>query len=189
MFGDVTAETAREKVDQIVRIVGLVGSVKKNQIKKGQNEGKMMAKAVLEDLTGSVAVTVFASLLEKIHTWFATGRAVLVTGTVRSSSAPGMPDSAEGEGSAVPIEIIDQGRESRVEFGEQEPPVIVEAGERGSSVAIPGQILEEVLTHVHLDDASTRFHQLSRSQTIPAECTRAVGSTHPPRLISQSKGR
>ncbi|MEO7919659.1 MAG: DNA polymerase III subunit alpha, partial [Thermoanaerobaculia bacterium] len=70
MFGDVTAETAREKVDQIVKIVGLVGAVKKNQIKKGQNEGKIMAKVILEDLTGSVPVTVFASLLDKIGSWF-----------------------------------------------------------------------------------------------------------------------
>jgi DNA polymerase-3 subunit alpha len=106
LFGDVTAETAREKIDQPVRIVGLVGAVKKNQIKRGQNEGKMMAKAILEDLTGAVPVTIFASLLEKIGGWFAPGRAVLVTGTVRSSMSPGMGDNAEAEGAQVPVEII-----------------------------------------------------------------------------------
>jgi DNA polymerase-3 subunit alpha len=106
LFGDVTAETAREKVDQPIRLVGLVGAVKKNQIRKGQNEGKMMAKAILEDLTGSVPVTVFASLLERIGSWFAPGRAVLVTGIVRSSMTPGIGEPVEAEGAAVPVEII-----------------------------------------------------------------------------------
>jgi DNA polymerase III subunit alpha len=106
LFGDVTVETARERIDQPVKIVGLVGAVKKNQIKKGQNEGKMMAKAMLEDLTGSVPVTVFASLLEKIGSWFAPGKAVLVTGTVRSSMSPGAGEPAEAEGALVPVEII-----------------------------------------------------------------------------------
>ena len=89
MFGDVTCETLRERLDAQVKLVGLVGAIKKNQIKKGQNEGKMMAKAVVEDLTGSVPVTVFASLLERVGSWLAPGRAVLVTGTVRLSMAPG----------------------------------------------------------------------------------------------------
>ena len=102
-FGDATTETAREKVDQIVKIAGLVASVKKAQIKKGQNEGKMMAKAVLEDLSGSVPLTVFASLLEKIGSLLVVGRPILVTGTVRSSSGPGVPEPEEGGG---PVEII-----------------------------------------------------------------------------------
>src|SRR5512140_1513915 len=102
--GDATTETAREKVDQVVKIVGLIASVKRTQIKKGQNEGKIMAKAILEDLSGSVPMTVFASLLEKIGSWFAVERPVLVTGIVRSASGPGVPEP-EGEGGG-PIEII-----------------------------------------------------------------------------------
>src|ERR1035437_2944464 len=39
-FGDATTETARERVDQVVKVVGLIVSVKRTQIKKGQNEGK-----------------------------------------------------------------------------------------------------------------------------------------------------
>jgi len=103
LFGDATTATAREKVDQIVKIAGLVSSVKKAQIKKGQNEGKTMAKAVLEDLSGFVPVTVFASLLEKTGSLLTPGKAVLVTGTVRSSSGPGVPEPEEGGG---PVEII-----------------------------------------------------------------------------------
>jgi DNA polymerase-3 subunit alpha len=105
LFGDVTAEVAGERVDQGVKIVALLASLKKTQIKKGQNEGKMMAKGVLEDLTGSVPVTIFASLLERVGSWLAEGQPVLVSGVVRSSSAPGTPD-AETEGAPVPVEII-----------------------------------------------------------------------------------
>ncbi len=105
LFGDVTAETAREKLDQQIRIVGLVAALKKTQIKKGQNEGKTMAKLTLEDLTGSVPVTVFASLLEKVNGWLLPGQAVRVTGTIRSSFTPGGAGSEEGEGT-VPVEVI-----------------------------------------------------------------------------------
>ena len=108
MFGDVTCETLRDRLDAPVKLVGLVGAIKKNQIKKGQNEGKMMAKAVVEDLTGSVPVTVFASLLERVGPWLAPGRAVLVTGTVRLSMAPGgaSHDASEGETAGIPVELI-----------------------------------------------------------------------------------
>ena len=109
MFGDATCETLHERLDAPVKLVGLVSSIKKNQIKKGQNEGKTMAKAVVEDLTGTVAVTVFASLLERINGWFAPGKAILVTGTVRSSMQIGGGAASgehEGESSSMPIEVI-----------------------------------------------------------------------------------
>lgn len=105
LFGNATIESLREKVDQNVSVVGLVGPVKRSQIKKGQNEGKTMAKAVLEDLTGSIGVTVFASLFEKVCGWFGTGQAVLVNGIVRSAASPGAPEP-EGEGVQGPIELI-----------------------------------------------------------------------------------
>lgn len=109
LFGDTTAETARDKVDQPVRLVGYVASLKKNQIKRGQNEGKTMAKLVLEDLTGSIPVTVFASLWEKVSGWLGPEMPILVTGLVRSSAAPGAPEppeSEDGGSSLLPIEVI-----------------------------------------------------------------------------------
>ena len=111
MFGDATCDTLHERLDAPVKLVGLVSSIKKNQIKKGQNEGKMMAKAVVEDLTGFVPVTVFASLLERINVWLAPGKPVLVTGTVRSSMqiggvAAAAAEHAEGESANGPIEVI-----------------------------------------------------------------------------------
>ena len=64
-----------------------------------------MAKVILEDLSGSVPVTVFAGLLEKISSWFAPGRAVLVTGIVRSDAAPGSAEP-DAEGAGGPVQII-----------------------------------------------------------------------------------
>ena len=64
-----------------------------------------MAKGVLEDLTGTVPGTVFASLLERVGGWLAEGRPVLVSGVVRSSAAPGAAEP-EGEGAPVPVEVI-----------------------------------------------------------------------------------
>jgi DNA polymerase III alpha subunit len=66
----------------------------------------MMAKLTLEDLTGSVPVTVFASLLEKVGSWLEAGRPVRVTGTVRGAFAPGVPAPEEGEGGGIPVEVI-----------------------------------------------------------------------------------
>ncbi len=106
LFGDVVVDGAAEKLDQSVRIVGLVASLKKNQIKKGQNEGKLMAKAVLEDLTGSVPMTIFASVLDKVGSWLVEGTPVLVTGVIRSVSAPGAPEPDGEGGAAVPVEVI-----------------------------------------------------------------------------------
>jgi DNA polymerase-3 subunit alpha len=105
LFGDTTIESARDKVDQQVKVVALVSVVKKSQIRKGQNEGKLMAKLVVEDLTGSIPVTVFASLLERVASWLSPGRPVLITGTVRSAAAPNAPEPAEGEPSTGPMEI------------------------------------------------------------------------------------
>ncbi|HKC24288.1 MAG TPA: DNA polymerase III subunit alpha, partial [Thermoanaerobaculia bacterium] len=105
LFGDTTTERARERVDQPAKIVGLVASLKRNQIKRGQNEGKTMARAVLEDLTGSIPVTIFPTLFEKVSGWLASGKPVVVTGIVRSAATPGVPEP-EGEGALVPIEMI-----------------------------------------------------------------------------------
>jgi len=104
LFGDTKTDSAREKVDQEVKVVGLVTSIKKSQIKRGQNEGKMMAKAVLEDLTGSIPLTIFASLYERVAPWLAGARPVLVSGTIRSNVAPGTPEP-EGE-AQIPLELI-----------------------------------------------------------------------------------
>ncbi len=73
------------RVEQSVRIAGVLVSLKKQKIKKGINEGKTMLKAVLEDTSGSIPVAVFASLYEKVQGWLRDDLPVLATATVRES--------------------------------------------------------------------------------------------------------
>ena len=73
------------RADQTVRVGGVLVGLKKQKIKKGSNEGKTMLKAVLEDMTGSMPVAIFANLYEKVESWVQPDLPVLVTGIVRES--------------------------------------------------------------------------------------------------------
>jgi DNA polymerase-3 subunit alpha len=73
------------RVDQSVRVAGVLGNLKKQKIKKGVNEGKTMLKATLEDTSGTIVVAVFASLYEKVQGWVRDDLPVLATATVRES--------------------------------------------------------------------------------------------------------
>jgi DNA polymerase III subunit alpha len=73
------------RVEQSVRIAGVLVSMKKQKIKKGINEGKTMLKAGLEDTSGSVPLCVFASLYEKVQGWVREDLPVLVTAMVREA--------------------------------------------------------------------------------------------------------
>jgi len=84
-FADAKVAELSTRVDQIVRVGGVLTQLKKQKIKKGVNEGKTMLKAVLEDTTGSVPICIFASLYEKVGGWVAADLPVLVTATVRES--------------------------------------------------------------------------------------------------------
>jgi DNA polymerase-3 subunit alpha len=86
-FGNAKIAELTGRVDQSVRIGGVLGNLKRQKIKKGANEGKTMLKATLEDTTGSVPVCIFASLYEKVGSWVRTDLPVLLTGTVRESGA------------------------------------------------------------------------------------------------------
>ena len=84
-FADTTTSTVREKLDRIVNIAGMVGQLKKNKIKKGPNEGKLMAKFVLDDQFGSVDVVVFSDLYAKVARWLDDGVPVLVSAAVKDT--------------------------------------------------------------------------------------------------------
>jgi DNA polymerase-3 subunit alpha len=84
-FADVRVEELSTRVDQSVRIAGVLTNLKKQKIKKGLNEGKTMLKASLEDTTGGVSICIFASLYEKEGSWLRADLPVLITGTVRES--------------------------------------------------------------------------------------------------------
>ncbi len=84
-FAEARVADLATRVDQSVRIAGVLGSLKKQKIKKGVNEGKTMLKAVLEDTSGGVPVAIFASLYEKVQGWVREDLPVLATATVREA--------------------------------------------------------------------------------------------------------
>jgi len=84
-FGNASTDTLWQKVDETVNIGGIVGQLKKNKIKKGPNEGKLMAKFVLDDQFGSVDVVVFADMYAKVARWLENGIAVFLTAAVKDT--------------------------------------------------------------------------------------------------------
>jgi DNA polymerase-3 subunit alpha len=81
----VATDTLWKFVDQTVEIGGIVSQIKKSKIKKGRNEGQMMAKFFLDDQAGSVEVVVFSDLYAKYSRWLENGVAVLVTAMVKDT--------------------------------------------------------------------------------------------------------
>ncbi|HWW61702.1 MAG TPA: DNA polymerase III subunit alpha, partial [Thermoanaerobaculia bacterium] len=85
LFANATTETLYRHVDEVVNIAGIVSQIKKSKIKKGPNEGKLMAKFILDDQFGSVEVVVFSDLYAKYAKWLDNGVAVLVTASVKDT--------------------------------------------------------------------------------------------------------
>jgi DNA polymerase-3 subunit alpha len=81
----VATDTLYRFVDQQIEIGGIVSQIKKSKIKKGRNEGQMMAKFFLDDQAGSVEVVVFSDLYSKYARWLENGVAVLVTAMVKDT--------------------------------------------------------------------------------------------------------
>ncbi len=85
LFAGANTDTLFRFVDQTVNIGGIVSQMKKSKIKKGPNEGKMMAKFVLDDQFGSVDVVVFSDLYAKYARWLDNGVAILLTAAVKDT--------------------------------------------------------------------------------------------------------
>jgi hypothetical protein len=85
LFANATTDSLYKHVDEVVNIGGIVAQLKKSKIKKGPNEGKVMAKFILDDQAGSVEVVVFSDLYAKYMKWLDNGVAVLVTATVKDT--------------------------------------------------------------------------------------------------------
>jgi DNA polymerase-3 subunit alpha len=81
----VTTEMLYQHVDEEVDIAGIVSQIKKSKIKKGRNEGKLMAKFILDDQRGSVEVVVFADLYAKYAAWLENGVPVLLKALVKDT--------------------------------------------------------------------------------------------------------
>jgi DNA polymerase III subunit alpha len=85
LFATATTATLARQLEETVHIGGIVGQLKKSKIKKGKNEGKLMARLVLDDQHGSVEVVVFSDLYAKVARWLENGVAVLVTAAVKDT--------------------------------------------------------------------------------------------------------
>jgi len=84
-FATASTDTLAKHIDDVVHIGGIVGQLKKSKIKKGPNEGKLMAKFVLDDQFGSVDVVVFSDLYQKHARWLENGVPVLLTAAVKDT--------------------------------------------------------------------------------------------------------
>jgi DNA polymerase III alpha subunit len=85
IFANATTDTLHRHVDEVVNIGGIVSQIKRSKIKKGPNEGKLMAKFILDDQHGSVEVVVFSDLYAKYARWLENGVAVLLTAGVKDT--------------------------------------------------------------------------------------------------------
>ena len=85
LFANATTDSLHQHIDEIVNIGGIVSQLKKSKIKKGPNEGKLMAKFILDDQRGSVDVVVFSDLYAKYARWLENGIAVLLTAAVKDT--------------------------------------------------------------------------------------------------------
>jgi hypothetical protein len=107
LFANATTDTLYKHIDEVVNIGGIVSQMKKSKIKKGPNEGKMMAKFVLDDQAGSVDVVVFSDLYAKYMRWLDNGVAVLVTATVKDTGGQQVGRSASLQSAEQQAQHID----------------------------------------------------------------------------------
>jgi DNA polymerase-3 subunit alpha len=73
----------REGFQGEATVGGLVTRIKRAKIKSGPNAGKVMGRFVLEDLSGSLNVTLFVDALRKYEALLVEDAALVVRGTVR----------------------------------------------------------------------------------------------------------
>nr|MDQ3283097.1 DNA polymerase III subunit alpha [Acidobacteriota bacterium] len=107
LFANATTDTLYKFVDETVNIGGIVSQMKKSKIKKGPNEGKMMAKFFLDDQAGSVEVVVFSDLYSKYMRWLDNGVAVLVTAMVKDTGGQQAGRSASLQSAEQSAQHID----------------------------------------------------------------------------------
>jgi DNA polymerase III subunit alpha len=106
-FSNATTENLHQHVDEVVNIGGIVSQIKKTKIKKGPNEGKLMAKFLLDDQYGSVDVVVFSDLYAKYARWLENGVAVLLTATVKDTGGVAAGRSAALQSAEQQAQRID----------------------------------------------------------------------------------
>ncbi len=103
----VNTETLGQHVDETVNIAGIVSQIKRTKIKKGSNEGKLMARFVLDDQVGSVDVVVFSELFAKYARWLDNGVAILLTAAVKDTGGVSAGRSASLQSAEQSAQHID----------------------------------------------------------------------------------
>jgi len=78
-----TVADLKEGVDGAVTLGGLVTKVRPTKIKSGKNEGRMMGRFVLEDLTGTIPAILFADTFDRFGSLLEDEAVVIVQGFVR----------------------------------------------------------------------------------------------------------
>jgi DNA polymerase-3 subunit alpha len=78
-----TTSELKEGFEGSATLGGIVNGFNRVKIKTGPNAGRFMGRFVLEDLTGSIAVTLFANQLQQFGHMIADDAVVLVKGQVR----------------------------------------------------------------------------------------------------------
>src|SRR6185369_13037734 len=107
LFAGANTDTLYRFVDETVNIGGIVSQIKKTKIKKGPNEGKLMAKFVLDDQFGSVDVVVFSDLYGKYAKWLDNGVAILLTAAVKDTGGMAAGRSASLQSAEQAAQHID----------------------------------------------------------------------------------
>ncbi|MFZ2493813.1 MAG: DNA polymerase III subunit alpha [Thermoanaerobaculia bacterium] len=107
LFANATTDTLYRHIDEVVNIGGIVSQMKKSKIKKGPNEGKMMAKFFLDDQAGSVEVVVFSELYSKHLRWLENGVAILLTAAVKDTGGQQAGRSASLQSAEQAAQQID----------------------------------------------------------------------------------
>ncbi|HEY0372561.1 MAG TPA: DNA polymerase III subunit alpha [Thermoanaerobaculia bacterium] len=107
LFANASTDTLYKHVDETVNIGGIVSQMKKSKIKKGPNEGKLMAKFFLDDQAGTVEVVVFSDLYSKYMKWLDNGVAVLVTAMVKDTGGQQTGRSASLQSAEQQAQHID----------------------------------------------------------------------------------
>ncbi|HSJ75821.1 MAG TPA: OB-fold nucleic acid binding domain-containing protein, partial [Gemmatimonadales bacterium] len=78
-----TTADLKEGVEGSATLGGIVNGFNRVKIKTGMNAGRFMGRFVLEDLTGSIPVTLFANQLQQFGHMIADDAVILVKGQVR----------------------------------------------------------------------------------------------------------
>ncbi|MBK5260504.1 MAG: DNA polymerase III subunit alpha, partial [Thermoanaerobaculia bacterium] len=107
LFANASTETLHRFIDETVNIGGIVSQIKKTKIKKGPNEGKLMAKFILDDQFGSVDVVVFSDLYAKYSRLLENGVAILLTAAVKDTGGMAAGRSAALQSAEQSAQHID----------------------------------------------------------------------------------